>query len=187
MRVIRNVLFLGKPGSGKGTQGIRLAQATHRSHVSSGEYFRTLTARTDDIGERVRDVLKSGGLVLDPFMTYLLMGQLMGPDSARGTVFDGFGRTPPQAKEFNSVHEWFGWGYLVVLLELPDEVARSRLLGRNAGREDDGSLEQIDRRLRIYEELTAPAIPIFEAAGTLRRIDSNRSIEAVDADIRALL
>ena len=162
----RNVLFMGPPGSGKGTQAARLAVRQGLAHISTGDMLRAAMAAGSDLGRRVKDVVDRGDLVPDDLMLELVLDRLGQPDAANGFLLDGFPRTVAQATALVGALEGDQVLERIILLEVPDEVLVERVLSR--GRADDTE-ETIRHRLRVYIESTRPVLAALE--GKLDRVD----------------
>ncbi len=174
------LVLLGPPGAGKGTQGEALAHRYGVTHISSGELFREQIAAGTPLGEQVRQYLADGVLVPDD-LVFDLVGAAVTTSVAAsgGYVLDGFPRTLAQAERAYDLAAQAGVAAdAVVLLDLPDEIARQRLLGRSRhepgdGRGDDRDLAVIDRRLQVYHAETEPLIDFYTRRGVLARIDAS--------------
>jgi adenylate kinase len=167
-----NLILLGPPGAGKGTQAARLREALGVSHVSTGELLREHMARATSLGARVRQFMDAGRLVPDALVTELLLSEL--PE--RGFLLDGFPRTPAQADVLAKVRDVSA----AVLIDVPDQLVSERLSGR--GRADDRA-EIVRERLRVYHEQTEPLIEYYTALGMLRRVAGTDSPDAVFAAV----
>lgn len=120
-----NVVLIGPPGSGKGTQAVRLAQRYRVPHISTGDILRAAVRAQSPLGKQVADTLASGGLVSDDLMTDLVRERLAASDAARGFILDGFPRTAVQAKVLD---ELVGANSLIVaLIDVPSEAIVRRL------------------------------------------------------------
>ena len=177
--VVRIVL-LGAPGSGKGTQGPRLAERRGVPYLSTGELLRREAAAGSDVGTRVAPYLNRGELVPDDITFEVVDRALAGARAAGGFVLDGFPRTLAQADRLGEVD-------LVLHLALSDEVARRRLAARDEGRADDADPEVIEHRLRVYNDQTAPLLDHYDRRGTLVTVDADRSPAEVTAALDAAL
>jgi len=177
---------LGPQGSGKGTQAKRIAAAYGILHVATGEILRSAIAEGSDLGQRVQPILDRGDLVPDDLMVDLIRERLQDED---GFVLDGFPRTLPQADALDSMLADIGKPLdVVLLLQVGDEVASERLLGRAAeeGRKDDAP-DAIANRLRHYHEETEPLVERYRVDGMLVPIDGERGVGQVAGDIDAAL
>jgi adenylate kinase len=155
-----NLILIGPPGAGKGTQALRLRDELGLVHLSTGDRLREHMARATPLGERVTRFMDAGHLVPDALVTELLLSELPAGDF----LLDGFPRTAAQADALAAVRDITA----AVLLDVPDEAVIERLGER--GREDDRH-EVIRERLRVYHEQTAPLIDHYGALGLLRRVD----------------
>ncbi|HEV8297823.1 MAG TPA: adenylate kinase [Acidimicrobiales bacterium] len=180
------LVILGRQGSGKGTQSVRLVEHYGVIHVSTGDMLRAAVAEGSDVGRRAQAVMDAGELVSDDIMNAVVAERLAKPDiRSCGVLLDGFPRTPAQADALERI---VGRGGLdaAVNLDVPVEVVRERMLSR--GRVDD-TPEAIERRLELYEQETAPLLDWFEDRGLLTVIDGvgtedevfARLVEAIDA------
>jgi adenylate kinase len=174
------IVLLGPPGSGKGTQGVTLAERLGVPYVSSGEVLREEAATGSELGREVARYLESGELVPDDLTHDVLGPALETAREAGGYVLDGYPRTVDQACEL-------GDDVVAVYLALPDEVARARLAARDEGRADDADRDVIARRLAVYHEQTAPLLDFNRDRGALVTVDADQPPEAVAADIDAAL
>jgi adenylate kinase len=180
------VLILGPQGSGKGTQAKRIASAYDIPHIGTGEIFRAAIAEGSELGRQVQPYLDEGDLVPDELTIDLIRERLQDED---GFILDGFPRTLPQADALDAMLADIGKPIdVVLLLQVSDEVATTRLLGRAAaeGRKDDEP-EAIANRLRRYHEETEPIVERYRIEGTLVTIRGEQSVGEVAADIDAAL
>jgi len=157
-----NLILIGPPGAGKGTQAVRLRDELGLVHLSTGDLLRDHMARATQLGARVTRFMDAGRLVPDALVTELLLAEL--PPS--GFLLDGFPRTPAQADALAAVRDVTA----VVLLDVADAAVIDRLAGR--GREDDRA-EIVAERLRVYHEQTEPMVEYYAALGLLRRVDGD--------------
>lgn len=179
------LVLLGAPGSGKGTQGARLAQRFGIRHVSSGELLRRQVAEKSDLGRQVRDCLRRGELVPDDLVLAIVGDALVGAVKAGGYVLDGIPRTLAQAERAYELARPAGLGAdAVVYLDVADDVARERLAARaGAGRVDDADPAVIERRLQVFHADTGPLLDFYRARGILIEIDGARPSDAVSRAI----
>nr|MBU6202635.1 adenylate kinase [Acidobacteriota bacterium] len=166
------LVLLGRQGSGKGTQGARLATLYAIAHISTGEMLRNAIKHATPVGKAVKEIIDSGGLVNDELMASLVQGRL-GESDARthGYLLDGFPRTLPQALSLDDIARARPIN-IVVDLEVPRELVIERLSARRAAehRADD-SPEAVERRLALYDEQTAPLIAHYRKKGVLAVVD----------------
>jgi adenylate kinase len=184
-----NLLLLGPQGSGKGTQGKRIAAEYGIPHVATGDMFRAAISAGTELGLRVEPILASGRLV-DDELTVALIEERLGQDDAReGFVLDGFPRNLVQAEALDTMLLGIGRSLDAILFfDLPERVARERLLrrSREEGRPDD-TPEVIDRRLATYRAQTEPVVEHYRATGKLVPLHADRSVGDVFAEIQRAL
>lgn len=179
------LIFLGPPGAGKGTQAQLLAAFWKIPHISTGEILRACVVAKTDLGLKAQAFMDRGELVPDRVLMDMVRERLKEPDTSNGWILDGFPRTVPQATFLEELlQEWDRGGLQTVNLDVPDEILVVRLLAR--GRKDDTE-ETIRRRLEVYREQTAPLIGFYGDRHQLITVDGDRSLEAVTADIQQLL
>ena len=185
-----DIVILGPPWAGKGTQGKLIAADAGIPHVNTGEMFRAECAAGTELGERVRSILDDGDLVPDELTIEVVRARLGQDDTAQGFVLDGFPRTLAQAEALDRVLVEIDRGELSVVLDfqIPDEVAVQRLLGRAGveGRSDD-TLHLIQHRLDVYHEKSEPLVEYYRARGILVGIHADRTVEEVFAEVQQVL
>lgn len=182
-----DVVFFGPPGSGKGTQASRLASTLGIPQISTGDLLRANVARGTELGKVAKPIMESGALVPDDLVTRMLKERIEEPDAATGALFDGYPRTVPQAEALDRLLEEEGRRLTAVLfIDVPDPVIVGRLVKRAEieGRADD-TPETVAARLRVYREKTEPLADLYRAHGVFHRIDGDRTVEAVGADVLA--
>jgi len=164
------LVILGRQGSGKGTQSLRIAEAFGCVHVSTGDMLRAAVAEGTQLGRQASAVMEAGGLVSDDIMTGIVAERLSKPDVvANGVLLDGFPRTADQADALESMLGDLGHGIsMAINLDVPVDEVTQRMVAR--GRSDDTE-EAIRRRLQLYEEQTAPLLEWFDRRGLLKTID----------------
>ena len=185
-----DIVILGPPGAGKGTQGKLIAADAGIPHINTGEMFRAECAAGTELGERVRSILDEGDLVPDEVTIEVVRARLGQDDTARGFVLDGFPRTLAQAEALDRVLVEIDRGELCVVLDfqVSDEIAVQRLLGRAGveGRSDD-TLDLIQHRLDVYHEKSEPLVEYYRARGLLVGIHADRTVEEVFAEVQQVL
>jgi adenylate kinase len=185
-----DVLILGPPGAGKGTQGKLVAAEEGIPHINTGDMFRAECAAGSELGQRVRAVLDDGDLVPDDVTIEVVRGRLGQDDTAGGFVLDGFPRTLTQAEALDRVLAELDRGELCAVLDfqVSDEIALQRLLGRARveGRSDD-TPDKIQHRLDVYHEQTEPLVDYYRTRGLLVGIHADRTVEEVFAEVQQVL
>ena len=185
-----NIVILGPPGAGKGTQGKLIANDAGLPHINTGDIFRAECAAGTELGQKVNSVIDAGDLVPDELTTEIVRARLAQDDTARGFVLDGFPRTLTQAEALDRVLSEIDRGELSVVLdfELPDEMALERLLGRASveGRSDDAP-DKVQHRLDVYHRQTEPLIEYYRARDLLVPIHADKSVEDVSAEVQQVL
>ena len=181
------ILLLGPQGSGKGTQANRIALDLAVPHIATGDILRRAMADETELGLRVRPIYDAGDLVPDELMVDLIRERLEAVED--GFVLDGFPRTIAQAEALDAMLAAIGKALdVVVLLDVSDEVATERLLGRarEEARADDAP-DAIAKRLALYHEMTEPVVDHYRGAGLLEEVDGDRPPAEVEAGIRDVL
>jgi adenylate kinase len=183
-----NIVILGPPGAGKGTQAELISKDAGIPHINTGDMYRAAVAAGTELGARVKPYMEAGELVPDDLTIAVVRERLAQPDTAAGFVLEGFPRTLPQAEALDTILAESDRGLSVVLdFQLPEDVAEQRLLKRalEQGRGDD-TPEIIHRRMetmRIPEEL----VEYYRAKGILVGIHAEQSIDEVFAEVQNVL
>ena len=184
MAMAKGLIFLGAPGSGKGTQAQVLAEQLAIPHISTGDMLRQAIADGTELGNQAKAYMDKGELVPDQLILGMIEERLGYPDAKTGWILDGFPRNVTQAIFLDELLVNIGhrtqWA---INLKVPDEVIVERLLAR--GRADDNEAT-IRRRLLVYTEQTAPLIAYFQEQGKLYAIDGNQAIEQISAELQQL-
>jgi adenylate kinase len=180
-----NVLLIGPPGSGKGTQGERLAARLGIEHLAAGDLLRAEVENETSLGQRVADLMQRGELVPDPVILGLLMPRVLAASDGNGYLLDGFPRSVEQAVEARKLADMADAGPdAVIYLDAPrDELVR-RILARAEieGRADDNP-ETVTNRLRVFDEATRPLIDYYRDRGLLHVVDADQHEDEVTAEI----
>ena len=183
-------IFLGPPGSGKGTQAARLSELFQVPHISTGDILRTHVAEQTDLGQTAKAYMDSGDLVPNELILSMVRDRLHQPDTERGWILDGFPRNVAQA---TFVEELVGQQPArsaanngkervnAINLEVPDGVLIERLLSR--GRADD-SEETIRHRLQVYHEQTEPLIQYYRDRNQLNVVNGNLPVDRVTDELK---
>ncbi len=212
-----NLIFLGPPGAGKGTQAQRVAAAHGLVQLSTGDMLRAAVAAGAEVGLKAKAVMEAGELVSDDIVVAIIADRIAGPDCAGGFILDGFPRTVAQAEALDTVLDGNRMRIdHVVEMTVDDEALVERISGRfscvacgaayherfnrpkvegvcdacGGGefvRREDDNAETVANRLRAYHAQTAPLLPYYRERGTLRPVDGMAEIDAVTRQIEAIL
>jgi adenylate kinase len=175
------IIFLGPPGSGKGTQAKLLAERLGISAISTGEILREAVREGTPLGLKAKSIMEAGELVPDDLMIALIQGRLAAPDGLRGFILDGFPRTVQQAESLEKLLAGNGTALNAVLnLSVPEAVLVDRLHGRalEEGRADDRP-ETILERLRVYRDKTEPLAGFYRGRRLLADVDGMGDITEI--------
>ncbi len=184
-----DVLLLGPPGAGKGTQGVRVAERLGLPKFATGDLLRDAVSRGTPLGREARAVMESGSLVRDELILGVVREELDEPASARGVVFDGVVRTIPQAEGVDRLLAERGRRISHVLFldvrdqEILDRIARRRTRESRA----DDAPEAVVRRLAAYRAQTAPVLAWYESRGGVHRIPGTGAVDEIAQRIRQAL
>jgi adenylate kinase len=208
-----NLILLGPPGAGKGTQAGRIVQDYGVPHISTGDILRAAVKNQTAMGLEAKRYMDAGDLVPDEVVIGIVKDRLQEPDTARGFLMDGFPRTIPQAEALDRMLEGIGrrLSCTIAVLVDNDELVK-RLSGRRICREcqtpyhvysnpseregicdkcggelyqrDDDSEATVRNRLDVYERQTAPLIDYYDRQGLVVRVEGQNSPEQVYEDIR---
>ena len=208
-----NVVLLGPPGSGKGTQAKRLEEAFGIAQLSTGDMLRAEVAAGSDVGKEADAIMRAGQLVPDHIIIALIASKLDAPECRNGFILDGFPRTVPQAEALDVMLKGKGLKLDHVLeLEVDDEAMVERISGRfscarcGTGYHDsfkppklagvcdvcgstefvrraDDNAETVRERLKAYHAQTAPISAYYDRQGILKRVDGMGAIDQVSKDL----
>ena len=205
-----NIILLGSPGAGKGTQAVALEEATGMKHIASGDMFRTAVKEGTPLGKLAQSFLDKGELVPDDVVIGMVLERVSQPDCANGVIFDGFPRTPEQARALQEALEKRNDSInSVLLLQVPKEVLIQRVIGRWTCRNcqavyntyylapkkericdlcagdlyqrSDDNLETINHRLEVYAAQTMPLINHYKDLGLLQEIEGLGDVDEITA------
>ncbi len=203
-----NIIFLGPPGAGKGTQAQRICAALGIPQVSTGDILRRAIKEQTPTGLKAKSFIDAGKLVPDEVVIAIVEERLKEADCQKGYILDGFPRTVPQAEALDNIAHIDA----VVGLAVEDQQLVDRLSGRRVclkcgatnhvsqlnGRtqcdcgeplvqRDDDKPETVLSRLKVYHDQTAPLVDFYEKKGLLHRIDGAKDRDAIYADILNVL
>jgi adenylate kinase len=184
-----DLVILGPPGAGKGTQAGRISADVGIPHIATGDMLREAMEAGTPLGREVKPIYDAGDLIPDELMIGLIRERLSAPDTGAGFILDGFPRTVPQAEALAGMLAEIDRELAVVLrFELPEEVAVERLVGRarEQGRADD-TPDVIRHRLEVFRAKTEPVVRYYRDTGLLVDIDADRAVEDVLADVQRAL
>jgi len=174
-----NIVLLGCPGAGKGTQSKVLCEKYGLTHISTGELFRSEMSSKTVLGQKVESYVNKGNLVPDEVVVEIVAAKLQSIKG--GWLLDGFPRTLPQAEELGRYLESIGEKVdFVLLLNVAEDVVVKRLSSR--GREDDAEVT-VRKRLVVFQELTHPLVAYYKGLGNFKEIAGAPREEEVSAEL----
>jgi adenylate kinase len=190
-----NLILIGPPGAGKGTQAKILEQEYGLKQLSTGDMLRAEIAAGTKLGKKAKEIIDAGNLVSDSIMVDMIAARIAQPDCAHGVIFDGFPRTVDQAEALDALLGDIGRPIDAVIEFIVDEEALvDRLKTRiqqaiDAGQpvRGDDNEETLRKRLAVYRNQTAPILPYYESAGLLRKVDGMKPIDFVTREIKSFL
>ena len=188
-----NIILLGPPGSGKGTQARRLVDCFGFLQISTGEILREAVIAGNELGKKIKSTMDAGGLISDKLVLEVIRDRLEEPDCTRGVVFDGFPRTVAQAEALEDIKRAKGETIdIVIMLDVDDEALITRIeeratrAGVDEARSDD-TVEILKHRLQAYRAWTAPIIPFYADRGILERVDGMKDIKEVGRTVNKIV
>ncbi len=203
-----NIIIMGAPGSGKGTQAALICKAHDLPHVSTGDLLRKNIADGTELGKQAKAFMDAGKLVPDELVLSLLKDRIEQADCKNGFLLDGFPRNKAQADALEKIvaidtalnletdldkladrmasrRVCLKCGYTTSAENAPD--GKCKACGDELVIRDDDKREVVENRLKVYAENTAPLVDYYKAAGKLKNIDGMQSIESVNQAIEAAL
>jgi adenylate kinase len=184
-----DILLMGPPGAGKGTQGAILGKSLGLPKLATGDLLRDAVRRGTPLGREAKAVMEAGHLVGDDIILGVVREEVGKPEASKGVIFDGVVRTIPQAEGLEGIlAEKQRKMDAVLFFDLSDEEILDRLERRRAieGRADDDPAA-VATRLRAYREQTAPVLAWYERRGGVRRIPAVGTVEEIAARVRRAL
>jgi adenylate kinase len=211
-----NIVLLGAAGAGKGTQAARLVETLGLTHISTGDIFRKNVSEKTALGLEAKRFMDAGQLVPDDVVIRMVKDRLFQPDCGGGFMLDGFPRTLPQAEALDAALADMGARLdAVIAIDVPRDVLMTRLTARRqckgCGRiysvmgempaaagvcdtcggevyqRDDDTVQAATKRLDDYDAVTSQLVPYYSAQGLLHKIDGDRAVDAVFADVMSAL
>ena len=191
-----NIIFLGPPGAGKGTQAQRICNALNIPQISTGDILRRAIKEQTPTGLKAKSYIDAGKLVPDDVIIDIVRDRLAQDDAKNGYILDGFPRTVPQAEALEGIADIDA----VIDLDVADEKCGatyhiSRLNGKTkcdscsdelVQRADDKA-ETVLNRLKVYHDQTAPLVDFYQKKGLLRVIDGDQDMDTIFASIMAIV
>ena len=213
---MKNVVLLGPPGAGKGTQAEKISAKYNIPHISTGEIFRDNVAKETPLGLKIKDNMESGHLVPDILVCEVIEDRIKQADCAEGFLLDGFPRTVPQAEFFDEYLKENGMELTKVIdIEVEESLLMERMIGRRVCRKcgkpyhiptmppkvdgvcdvcggevyqrPDDNEATVKNRFKVYDEQTSPLTEYYMHTGKLSKIDGAAGIENVFGAICVLL
>ena len=182
------VFFIGKPGSGKGTQAELLSKTTGWPVVGTSGVMREITAAGTAAGHKLKETMDAGALAPHWIAIYAYLKTLFAIPDDGTVIFDGTSRTRPEAEVVADSIKWLNRPFRIFHLTVPDEEVHGRIaLRRDKEARKDDHPEAVSKRLEAYYESTDGAIDYLRDAGLLTDIDGHRSREAIAEEVRSIL
>lgn len=205
-----NIVLLGAPGAGKGTQAAKLVEEFATPHISTGDILRAAVKNQTELGKKAKDYMDAGDLVPDSLIIDLMDERLREPDCEKGFILDGFPRTTAQAVALDDMLVRLERPLdAALLVDVDPEVIIKRLTERRCCKEcgyigtaadatcpkcggemyqrDDDNETTVRNRLDVYAKSTSPLIDYYKGKGLLKSVDGDRPVDAVYVDVKALL
>lgn len=211
-----NLILLGGPGAGKGTQAKLIVEKYKIPQISTGDMLREAVKQGTELGKKAKEYMDKGELVSDEIVIGIVKERLKQPDCDRGFILDGFPRTIAQAEALDKILDEIGKKIdAVINIQVPEEEIVKRIVNRrtckNCGaiyhliysppkepnkcdkcggelyQRDDDKEETVRERLRVYREQTEPLIEYYQKKGILYNVDGTKDINGVFEEIKSIL
>ena len=205
-----NIVLLGAPGAGKGTQAAKLVEEFTTPHISTGDILRAAVKNQTELGKKAKGYMDAGDLVPDSLIIDLMDERLREPDCEKGFILDGFPRTTAQAVALDDMLVRLERPLdAALLVDVDPEVIIKRLTERRCCKEcgyigtaadatcpkcggemyqrDDDNEATVRNRLDVYAKSTSPLIDYYKGKGLLKSVDGDRPVDTVYVDVKALL
>ena len=212
-----NLILMGPPGAGKGTQSQRIEKSHGIVQLSTGDMLRAEVAASSDLGKEAKEVMESGGLVSDELIIAMISSRIDQDDCKKGFILDGFPRTTPQAEALDAMLTEKGLKIEhVIEMKVDDEAMVKRITGRftcaecgacyhdefqkpkkegvcdqcggaDFTRRDDDNAETVRARLQAYHEQTAPILSYYKEKGAMKSVEGMATIDEVTEQLNAVL
>ncbi len=205
-----NIVLLGAPGAGKGTQAAKLVEEFATPHISTGDILRAAVKNQTELGKKAKGYMDAGDLVPDGLIIDLMDERLREPDCEKGFILDGFPRTTAQAVALDDMLVRLERPLdAALLVDVDPEVIIKRLTERRCCKEcgyigtaadatcpkcggemyqrDDDNETTVRNRLDVYAKSTSPLIDYYKGKGLLKSVDGDRPVDTVYVDVKALL
>ena len=212
-----NLILLGPPGAGKGTQARRLEDTRGLVQLSTGDMLRAMVAEGGPLGQQAKDIMSAGKLMPDELMVKIIAERISKPDVANGFILDGFPRTVAQAESLDTMLSDKGLKLdHVIEMKVVDDILVERITGRYTcakcgkgyhdvfekpkvegvcdvcgstefKRRADDNADTVKTRLAQYHEQTAPILPYYQSRGVLKTVDGMAEIDDVTKQIEGIL
>ena len=205
-----NIVLLGAPGAGKGTQAAKLVEEFATPHISTGDILRAAVKNQTELGKKAKGYMDAGDLVPDSLIIDLMDERLREPDCEKGFILDGFPRTTAQAVALDDMLVRLERPLdAALLVDVDPEVIIKRLTERRCCKEcgyigtaadatcpkcggemyqrDDDNETTVRNRLDVYAKSTSPLIDYYKGKGLLKSVDGDRPVNTVYVDVKALL